>query len=182
MTEFSRPDPFEAEARVERAIAVTGTAPAVDTLAGMGAALLDMVRASAAQLLIDLPTRQMVYMAPIPADCEQVGVLFSGWNIWPVQITPSVPTRQMRWMAGFSVIITRTSPAVANGKTGLKKAVPPDAMIAASNIASADAEVLLGVVNRLSEIGPDVSVVAHAPQGTLQTVELNVQLLSTGSL
>jgi hypothetical protein len=42
--------------------------------------------------------------------------------------------------------------------------------------------VLLGaVVNRLDEVGADLTVVVHAPQGAMQTVELNVQLFPTGS-
>jgi len=182
--EFSRPDPFAAEeevlAEVADSVRLTAEIPAVDTLAGMGASLLDIVVASAAGLSVALPGRQIVYMAPIPADCEQVAVLFNGWTPWPLQIGPTVRERPFRWMAGFSVAITRNSPAVP-AKQGLKKAVTPDAMMAASRIASDDSEVLLGAVGRLAEVGPDLTVVAHAPQGAMQTVELNVQLFPSGS-
>jgi hypothetical protein len=182
--EFSRADPFAAERAVIEEVAdsvrLATEVPAVDTLAGLGASLLQVITASAAGLQVVLPSRQIVYMAPIPADCEQVAVLFNGWTPWPVQIGPTVRERPFRWMAGFSVAITRNSPAVP-AKQGLKKAVSPDAMIAASRIASDDCEVLLGAVGRLSEVGPDLTVVAHAPQGAMQTVELNVQLFPTGS-
>jgi len=184
VTEFSRPDPFAAErevlAEVTDSVRLTAELPAVDTLAGLGASLLDVVTASAAALSVVLPSRQIVYMAPIPADCEQVAVLFNGWTPWPVQIGPTVRERPFRWMAGFSVAITRDSPAVP-AKQGLRKAVTPDAMMAASRIASDDSEVLLGAVGRLAEVGPDLTIVAHAPQGAMQTVELNVQLFPSGS-
>jgi hypothetical protein len=53
----------------------------------------------------------------------------------------------------------------------------------AGRIASRDAEVLLEVLNRIpGEVGSDVGVVTNAPSGGFQTVELNVSLISGGSL
>lgn len=182
---FSRPDPFAAELQAQGQApitddgVVTAAVPAVDTLSSMGEALLEIVRAAALDKGTPLPARQSVYMAPIPADCEQVAVLFSGWNITPSPDGPMICS-SFRWIAGYSVIITRCTPAMVP-KTS-KGLVPPEKMIEASRVASADAEIMLGVVSRLGEIGPDLSVVCNPPQGGLQTVELNVQLLSVGSL
>lgn len=175
MSMYSRPDPFAALAAPDLARATDAAGQPVDTLSGMGEALLDLVGQAAVARGVALPARQTVYMAPIPADCEQVAVLFSGWNPTPGLEGPT-DCRTFRWLAGYSVIITRCTPAVQRGK-GL---VAPEAMTEAARIASADSEVLLEVVNRLDEVGPDLSVVANPPHGGFQTVELNVQLLSTG--
>lgn len=181
---YSRPDVFAAEQQAVTPItdgSITDPdGQPVDTLSGMGEALLDIVRAAAVSKGVQLPGRQMVYMAPVPADCEQVGVLFNGWTPTPAPDGPMVCTT-FRWIAGYSVLITRCTPAVPRGPKG-KQTVSAEAMIEAARIASADAEVMLATLQRLGEIGPDVSVVTQAPSGGMQTVELNVQLLPAGSL
>lgn len=181
---YSRPDPYAAELAAASAPLTEGSisdsdGQPVDTLSEMGEALLEIVRASAVTKGVTLPARQSVYMAPIPADCEQAAVLFSGWNPTPAPDGPTV-CAEFRWMAGYSVIITRCTPAVLRGPKG-KQVVPMEMMTEAARIASADAEIMLEVVRRLGEIGPDVSVVAQPPSGGLQTVELNIQLLPAGS-
>jgi hypothetical protein len=179
---YSRPDPFAAERSMvpdpDRDEAAPDRPPA--TLADMGERLLEVVNQAALSRGVALPQRQSVYMAPIPADCEQVAVLFTGWNPTPAPDGPTV-CKPWRWMAPVSVIITRCTPAMP-GKGGALKTVPADHMTAAARLASDDSEVLLEVLNRLDEIGADVGVVANPPSGGLQTVELNIQLLPTGSL
>jgi hypothetical protein len=179
---YSRPDPFLAEQKAAEALqtvgAATDTRPA--SLSDIGEAMLDLVRSAALAKGVQLPARQSAYMAPIPADCEQVAVLMTGWNPTPAPEGPTV-CMPFRWLAGCSVIITRCTPAIP-GKGGALKTVPMEKMTEALRLASADAEVLLEVVNRLDEIGSDLSVVINPPSGGLQTTELNVQLLPTGSL
>ncbi|HEX8321640.1 hypothetical protein [Longimicrobium sp.] len=181
---YARTDPFAADrlaeadaaaaAMIEAAEAGASTGPS--TLSSMGEALLEIVKAAALAKGTPLPARQSVYMAPIPADCEQVAVLFTGWNPTPAADGPTI-CKPWRWMGSYSVIITRCTPAVQKGKT------PPsmEMMIEAARLASSDAEILLEAVNRLDEIGSDISVVTNAPSGGFQTVELNVQLLAVGT-
>ena len=96
-----------------------------------GSTLYDMGR-RLLELTVDImhgagaivPERQLVYMAPIPADCEQVAVLFSGWTPYPQQEGPSSCSSYQR-LAGFSVIITRKSPAVqTSGSTSVRPESP----------------------------------------------------------
>jgi hypothetical protein len=181
---YTRADPFAAELNNQPLstplLADTASSGSVDTLSDMGEALLEIVRSAAVECGVTLPARQSVYMAPIPADCEQVAVLFSGWDPSPAPSAPIV-CRPFRWMAGYSVIITRCTPAVPNPKA--KQApVTAERMVEAARLASKDAEVMLAVVNRLGEVGSDLSVVTQPPSGGLQTVELNVQLMSVGSV
>lgn len=194
---FGRPDPFAQEqAQVD---ALKATEPVVrgislgtgapETLEEMGSALLETIRSSAVAKGVVLPSRQGVYMAPIPADCEQVVVLFTGWNPTPAgDTTGTVICKPWRWLAPMSAIITRCTPAIP-GKTaklsgqqqGALKLVTPDQLNAAAKIASDDAEVFLEVLNRMGEIGGDTSIVANPPQGGYQTVELNISLVSGSS-
>jgi hypothetical protein len=176
VTAFSRPDPFAAEQALLDAQGATNGR--IETLAEMGAALLEIAAQAALAKGVALPARQLYYPAPIAADCEQVAALFSGWTPSPPPDGPTI-CQPFRWLAGFSLIITRCTPkgAIQSTKTPPK----PEAMIEVSQIASADAEVLLEVVTRLDEIGSDISVVANPPSGGFQTVELNVQLLPGSS-
>lgn len=180
---YTRPDPFTTEllkgvSDPDRDEAAVDRTP--PSLSDMGETLLEIVRASAVAKGVTLPARQSVYMAPIPADCEQVAVLFTTWTPTPPPEGTMV-CRNFRWMAPMSVIITRCTPAVPTGSR--KTAAPtPAKMIEAARLASRDAEVFLEVLNRLDEIGGDVSVTTNAPSGGYQTVELNVQLLPSGSL
>lgn len=170
---YSRPDPFVAEEAVNAALPTTEP----DTLAEMGEVLLDICRSAAVAKGVPLPARQVVYMTQIPADCEQVAAIFSGWTPFPIPEGPTI-CLPFRWQAGFSVLITRCTPAVQ--KT--KNPPTPEKMLEAAKIASADSEVLLELVNRLNEIGSDVGITAMAPSGGFQTTELTVTLMSVGSL
>jgi hypothetical protein len=182
-TGFTRASPFDVD--IEQGPPIRDASPGTgyaETLEEMGTRLIQRVAEVAVGKGIDLPTRQSFYMAPIPADCEQVAALFTGWNPWPIQDGPTI-CQPWRWLANFSVIITRCTPAIP-GK-GIKAAahtVPVEKMIAAAKMASDDAEILLAVVNSLNEIGADTSVVTNAPSGGYQTVELNVPLISGGSI
>jgi hypothetical protein len=178
---FSRPDPFAADFAQGPPIraASPGTGYA-ETLEEMGTRLIQRIAEVAAGKGIDLPSRQGYYMAPIPADCEQVVALFTGWNPTPAQDQPTI-CQPWRWLANFSVIITRCTPAIPGKGKGIKT-VSVGQLKAAAKLASDDAEVLLGVVNSLAEIGADTSIVTNAPSGGYQTVELNVPLLSGGSI
>jgi hypothetical protein len=181
---FSRFDPFAEEAarlgaeRVAAGLSSTGRA---ETIEDMAQRLLDVTVQAALAKGIALPDRQLVYPAPIPADCEQVAVLFTGFNPTPVQDGNPTVCQPWRWIAPMSVIITRCTPAVP-GKGRALKTVPVELMVAAAKIASDDAEVLAEVVNRLDEIGSDTTIVTNAPSGGMQTVELNVPLVSGGSI
>lgn len=172
--EFTRPDPFAAEAAVQAVLPTS----APDTLSEMGEVLLDMLRSAAVTKGVTLPGRQVVYMSQIPADCEQAAVVFSGWSPYPVPEGPTI-CLPFRWQAGFSVILTRCTPAIPpKGKTYPSA----EKMLEAAKLASADSEVLLELVNRLDEIGSDVGIVAQAPQGGFQSTELTITLMSVGSL
>jgi len=174
---FTRLDPFAAEqAALEQQALVAGGG--IRTLAQMGQALLDIANQAAVAKGVKLPARQMFYPAPIPADCEQVAALFSGWTPTPAPDGPVVCST-FRWMAGFSLIITRCAP---KGAVQVKSTAPtPAGMMASAQLASDDAEVLLEVVSRLDEVGGDLSVTVAPPSGGMQTVELNVQLLPGSS-
>jgi hypothetical protein len=199
---FRRRDPFaeeqvqvdalrQAEPQV-RGISLGTGAP--ETLDEMAHALLEVIRGAAVAKGVTLPSRQGIYMAPIPADCEQCIVLFTGWNITPATGDASGTTvcRDWRWLAPMSAIITRCTPAIpppAAGRAaklterapGPLNTVAPSQLEAAARIASDDSEVFLEVINRLGEIGSDVSLVANPPSGAYQTVELNLSLVSGGS-
>jgi hypothetical protein len=183
---FSRPDPFAGEHNEPSQMAAGGFGAnpgtgAPETLYEMAQALLDIVRAAAVTRGIALPERQLVYPSPIPADCEQVAVLFTGWNPTPMPSPDGTTLCHMwRWVAPFSAIITRCTPAVL-GKGKALRQVTPDQMLAAARIASDDSEVLLEAMNGIGEVGADVSVAANPPSGGFQTVELNVSLISGGS-
>lgn len=170
---YARRDVFAEEQAVEAALPTTEP----DTLAEMGEVLLDICRSAAVAKGVTLPARQVVYMTQIPADCEQVAVIFSGWSPYPVPEGPTI-CLPFRWQAGFSVVITRCTPAVQKAKAPPS----PEKMLEAAKLASRDSEVLLEVVNRLNEIGSDVGIVTQAPQGGFQTTELTVTLMSVGSL
>lgn len=153
--------------------------PDLRTLVLMGQDLMQRVLSCFTSQGVIAPTRQIVYMAPIPVDCEQVAVLFSGW-------TPMPPWDGLehcdayRWVGNFTVSISRCTPAIG-AKSG-KIAPTPDSMLQAAQIASADAEVLLCTVASLDEIGPEIELLTPAPQGGFQTVELTVQVPAVGGL
>lgn len=146
-----------------------------ETLHGMATTLLGMV---VNQLIADGnpgPSRHIVYMSPIPADCAQVAVLMSGWLTYPGVDGPT-SCLNARWIADLSVIITRCTPAMVKNPGMGKDVVPsPEKMAAAAKIASDDAESLLAVLGTVGEAG-GISLNVQSPQGGLQTVELNLQI------
>ena len=144
-----------------------------ETLYDMGVRLLELVKATFTGEGIPLPGREVVYMSPIPADCEQVAVLFTGWNPWPAAEGPTT-CENFRWFADFSVIVTRCTPAVAppNSKTLIPS---PEKMKEAALLSSRDAEAFLLVLQNMGEFMTP-SVIVQAPQGGMQTVEFNVSL------
>jgi hypothetical protein len=183
VTTFSRPDPFAFEYAAQARHSVSPGTGYAETLELMGTRLLDLSRAAAAAQNVELPSRQLWYPAPIPADCEQLAALFNGWTPFPPADGPTV-CQPWRWQAGWSLVITRCTPAMPTSRVSKAvSAVPAEKMMQAGRIASRDAEVLLEVLNRIpGEVGSDVGVVTNAPSGGFQTVELNVSLISGGSL
>ena len=152
--------------------------PSHETLFLMAENLLERVNACALQHGVVLPSRQVIYTSPIPADCEQVAILFDGWmadQTWDI----TIHCNAFRWMGGFSVVITRCTPAVPS-----KKGAAPtvDQMRSAALLASRDADVLTCVVTSLDEIGPEMQIVTQAPNGGYQTTELDVRIPAFGSL
>jgi hypothetical protein len=152
--------------------------PTEGTLFNMAEAVMERLRGCAANEGVKLPPRQVIYMSPIPADCEQVAVLFNGWTpdrTWEI----TIHCNAFRWLAGFSVIITRCTPAMPS-----KKGLPPTPgeMMEAAKIASTDAELLQCLVNTMDEIGAELSIITQAPQGGFQTVELDISLPVFGAL
>jgi hypothetical protein len=196
---YGRFDPFAEEAASEplkdarqQFGASLGTG-APETLEEMAQALLELLRGAAVNRGITLPARQGIYMAPIPADCEQAIVLFTGWNPTPLgDTTTTTICKPWRWLAPMSVIITRCTPAIppaassraaklTERQPAALSTVSTSQLSAAAKISSDDAEVLLEVVNRLGEIGADTTLAANPPSGAYQTVELNVSLVSGSS-
>lgn len=152
--------------------------PATQTLFEMADNLMERVRACALQHGVVLPGRQVVYLSPIPADCEQVAVVFDGWSAdqtWDI----TLHCNAFRWMGGFSVVITRCTPAMPTRK-GAAPSVQQ--MREAALVASHDADVLTCVVTSLSEIGPEMQIITQAPTGGFQTTELDLRLPCFGSL
>ena len=148
------------------------------TLVLMGQDLMARTLSCFASQGVVPPDRHLVYMAPVPADCEQVVVLFSGWEPMPPW-DGLTHCDNYRWVADFSIAVTRCTPAIiGKGKT----APTTDQMFKAAEIASADAEVLICVISSLDEIGPTVQILTPAPQGGMQTVELTVQVPAVGGL
>lgn len=143
------------------------------SLYDLGTGLLDSLEQQAFQHDVELPKRRMVYMSPIPADCEQVAALFNGWSLYP-DSGQLVPCIQGLWVAGFSIIITRCTPAIA--KSGSKNPTPTvDQMQAAAALASRDAELFRDLAPGLGDLmSPQITV--QSPSGGLQTVEFSFQI------
>jgi len=144
------------------------------TLYEMAYRLMNLVQANFTCAGIPLPERAVIYPSPIPADCEQVAVLFTGWTPYPQSDGPQV-CEGFRWMGDFSVIITRCTPAMVP-KTATKSLTPaPEKMHEAALMASQDAEILLAVLHDLGEFASP-SVTVQSPVGGLQTTEMDVQI------
>jgi hypothetical protein len=147
------------------------------TLYEMATNILQRTVQAFAERGVELPSRQMVYIAPLPVDCEQLSVLISGWvpDPPPVELTAC---QAFRWCGNFDIVVSRVSPAIPRGS----KAPTVDQMNEASRIAAEDAECVLAVVRGLGEIGPEFSFVVGAPQGGFQTVVCSVQIPAAGGL
>lgn len=145
-----------------------------DTLFGMGSRLLELIKSTFTAAGLTLPDRQLVYMSPIPADCEQVAVLTSGWDVYPGGEGPQ-QCITFRWMANFSIIVTRCTPAMPTSRSGKVTIPSVEKMESAMETASKDAEALLQVVVALEEVSAP-SIIVQSPSGGFQTVELNVQI------
>jgi hypothetical protein len=152
--------------------------PSAQTLYSMAELLLNRALACLLEKGLEAPARQVIYMSPIPADCEQLAVLFDGWSPdHPWDNTTNC--NSFRWLAGFAVAITRCTPAIPSRK-GAAPTVTQ--MKAAAQMASDDAEALICVVSSLDEIGSELSIVTASPQGGFQTTELRVTFPAFGAL
>ncbi len=152
--------------------------PMVGGLYEMAQELLSRIVDSAARLGTALPERRFVYASPVPADCPQVCVLMIGWTptvVWDNFIS----CQTFKWAGQFSLVITRKCPALP-GREG--QAPPAASMNASGRISSDDADILVGVVQGLGEIGPEMTLLVGAPEGGLQSVELTVTLPVFGGL
>lgn len=151
--------------------------PADETLYGMGQLLLTRVLGCFTQQGITPPDKQLVYLSPIPADCDQVAVLFSGTTPMP-PLFGLVMCAPFRWAGQFSIIIVRKSCAVPN-----KRGEPPTAelMSQAARVASDDAEVLLALAGTFTEAG-GLDLLVHPVTGGYQAVVLDVTLPMAGWL
>lgn len=147
------------------------------TLYGMAEQLLARCGQAFFERGVELPGRQIIYLAPLPVDCEQVAVLISGYVPTPLWETTMVCS-QVRWMGTFDVVVSRCSPAIPKGN----KAPSPAQMMQSARIASEDAESLLRMVQGLEEIGAEFQLEMGAPQGGFQTTVAHVQLPSFGGM
>jgi hypothetical protein len=147
------------------------------TLYEMAENLLQRTVQAFAERGVELPSRQIVYIAPLPVDCEQVAVLISSWtpNPPPIALTTC---QDFRWCGMFDIVVSRTSPAVPRGN----KAPTADQMSLSAKIAADDAECVLAVIRGLGEIGPNFVFNIGAPQGGYQTVVATVEIPAAGGL
>lgn len=148
------------------------------TLYDMAEILLARVRQAFAQRGVVLPGRQIIYLSPVPVDCEQLGVLISGWVPLP-SWEGLVGCQQIKWCGAFTIVISRASPAMPKGG---KSAPSVEAMNKAARIGSEDAEGLLAVCNGLGEVGPEFALELGAPEGGFQTSAMTLQVPAFGGL
>jgi hypothetical protein len=150
--------------------------PVTATLFSMAAGIRAVIEQAAAGRGLVLPKRQVTYLMPIPADCEQVAVVFGGWLPEPPWQGLQV-CQTFRWLGRFGVMVTRKTPAIPAGSS----APPVEWMEKAAMIASEDAEMLLEVVSSLGEVYSDLVVETPAPEGGYQTTALTVTLPAFGA-
>jgi hypothetical protein len=81
------------------------------TLYDMAEILLERTRQAFAQRGVALPSRQIIYLAPIPVDCEQLAVTMSGWTPMP-PLEGLTACQSFRWCAQLDVVVSRATPAV----------------------------------------------------------------------
>lgn len=165
MTIYSRGNPD---------LTLSGGGPS--TLFGMAQEILTRAESCLAQLGLAIPARRIVYPSPIPADCEQLAVLFSGWVPQP-QWNGLANCSEFRWCGNFAVGLTRPTPA----KQGARTAPSAAAMDEAAVIASADAEALILLAGSFDELA-ELTIITEAPDGGYQTTVLNMQLPAYGAM
>lgn len=100
-------------------------------------------------------------------------MLFNGWTLYPDAGELTTNCLFSTWLAGFSVIISRCTPAVSKST---KNPIPtPEKMGEAAKLASDDAELFRDLVPALSGF-MSPQIVVQAPSGGFQTVELSLSL------
>lgn len=139
------------------------------TLYDIAGSLMEITKQALTENGLPIPSRQVIYIGQIPADCEQLAVIFDGWNPAPPQ-EGLVVCQSYRWAASFTILLTRKCSPMLVGKT-LPSAVD---MSAAAKIGSDDAEALLDVVANVGEHDGSVGVTLSAPSGGLQSTILEV--------
>jgi hypothetical protein len=127
---------------------------------------------------VPIPARQIIYMTPIPPDCEQVAVLFDGWQAYPPDAGMQVCST-FRWTARLMVMITRKSCAVPTQEGRLPA---PELMTRAAEVSAIDAELMLGVVAALDELDATVTVETPSVDGGLQSVVLSLVVPAFGGI
>ena len=152
--------------------------PAPDGAYVMAQEILKRMNTIARGRGITLPDRQVIYPASIPVDCAQVAIMLLGWSPTSTTEGYSSGCHLFKWAANLSILIIRESPAVPT-----KRAAPAaEAMNEAGVIASNDSDILVDLVNTFAEIGPEFSLVAAAPEGGYQGVQLEISLPQVGGL
>lgn len=153
--------------------------PVAATLMTMARQILTALEGVARSAAVDLPERRVIYMTPMPADCAQVGVLFSGWEM-ENNDGGMINCQTARWLGRFTVLITRNSPAIPSGT---QPPTPPTAaqMIAAADMAAGDAELMISLLQSFAEIA-GAAIQTPSVEGGLQSVVLTVLLPAFGGL
>lgn len=141
--------------------------------------ILTRMNTIARQRGITLPDRQIIYPAAIPEDCEQVAIMLTGWQPTVVGDDYGGGCLRFKWAANFSITIIRCSPAIMDKRGKMPTA---EAMNESGLIASNDSDILVDLVNSFTEFGPEFALVAAAPEGGFQGVQLTVSLPQTGGL
>ncbi len=153
--------------------------PAADGAYVMAEEILVRMNNIARMRDITLPSRQVIYPASIPTDCEQVAIMLTGWSPTVVGEDYGGGCLRFKWAANFAITIIRCSPAVMDKRNKMPSA---QEMNRSGLIASNDSDILVDLVNTFSEFGPEFSLIAAAPEGGFQGVQLTVSLPQTGGL
>lgn len=153
--------------------------PVSATLMTMAQQILTTLEGVARSAAVELPPRRVIYMTPMPADCAQIGVLFSGWEMENDGGT-MMNCQTARWVGRFTILITRDSPAVPSNTTPPKPPAP-EKMIAAAEIAAQDAEILISLLQVFTEMA-GATIETPAAEGGLQSVVATVLLPAFGGL
>jgi len=153
--------------------------PAADGAYAMASEILARMNTIALRRQVTLPERQVIYPASIPTDCEQVAIMFTGWQPTVTVENYGGGCIRFKWAANFAITIIRCSPAVMDKRNKLPG---PAAMNASGLIASNDSDILVDLTNTFAEIGPEFSLVAAAPEGGFQGVQLTVSIPQAGGL